>query len=104
MVRWVRLPLAVVIVIVAVLPVIHCREFDFSVQKCLSCFTAIENKFAESFQLTPFISARPLIPSVSASDSNVEICSSKTFTSPEYMNVSSATIEPNVAPGITITG
>lgn len=50
------------------------------------------------------MSAKPLIPNVSASDNSVDICSSKTFTSPEYMNVISATIEPNVAPGITITG
>lgn len=50
------------------------------------------------------MSANPFMPKVSANDSNVEICSSKTLTSPEYMNVNRATIEPNVAPGITITG
>lgn len=38
MVRWVILPLAVVIVVVAVLSVCHCREFGFSTQKCSSCF------------------------------------------------------------------
>lgn len=56
------------------------------------------------FILTPPKSANPLIPSVSAKDSSVDICSSNTFTSPEYMNVSSATTAPNDAPGITITG
>lgn len=54
--------------------------------------------------LTPPKSANPLMPSVSASDSSVDICSSNTFTSPEYMNVSSATTAPNDAPGITMTG
>lgn len=54
--------------------------------------------------LTPLISANPLIPKVSANESNVEICSSKTLTSPEYIKVNNATIDPNVAPGITITG
>lgn len=54
--------------------------------------------------LTPPKSANPLMPSVSANDNSVDICSSNTFTSPEYMNVSSATTAPNDAPGITITG
>lgn len=54
--------------------------------------------------LTPLMSANPLMPKVSAKDSKAEICSSNTFTSPEYMNVNSATIDPNVAPGMTITG
>lgn len=50
------------------------------------------------------MSARPFIPNVSANESNVEICSSNTLTSPEYMKVNSATIDPKLAPGITITG
>lgn len=63
----------------------------------------IMKKFGND-QLTPLISANPLMPNVSANDSNVEICSSKTLTSPEYMKVNKATIDPNVAPGMTITG
>lgn len=52
-----------------------------------------------------FISVKPLMPSVSASSSNFVIWSSKTFTSPEYMNVISAASEAKlVFDGKTITG
>lgn len=61
-------------------------------------------KKLEIGQLTPLKSANPLIPNVSASANSDEICSSKTFTSPEYMNVSNATTAPNDVPGKTITG
>lgn len=56
-----------------------------------------EDKFLE-LKRTPLISASPLMPNVSANDRRVEICSSNTFTSPEYMKVSKATMDPNVAP------
>lgn len=44
------------------------------------------------------------MPNVSARDSSDDISPSNTFTSPEYINVNSATIAPKDAPGSTITG
>lgn len=52
----------------------------------------------------PLKSANPLIPNVSASERRVEICSSYTFTSPEYIKVRRATTAGKDAPGRTITG
>lgn len=60
--------------------------------------------FFSEKKLTPLKSANPLMPSVSANANKPAICSSYTFTSPEYINVSNATIVPNDAPGNTIIG
>lgn len=75
---------------------VFCRKFE-SIK-----LTKLVSK--RNVQLTPLKSAKPLIPSVSASESSPAICSSKTFTSPEYMNVNKATIAPKEAPGSTMTG
>lgn len=44
------------------------------------------------------------MPSVSASESKFEICSSKTLTSPAYMNCMRATMDGKEVPGRIITG
>lgn len=56
------------------------------------------------YSLTPLKSASPLMPNVSAKVRSVGICSSETFTSPEYMNESRETRPVKEAPGNTITG
>lgn len=54
--------------------------------KILVKFIQIINSFEKKH--TPLKSANPLIPKVSAKANRLEICSSYTFTSPEYINVS----------------
>lgn len=55
--------------------------------------------------LTPLLkSANPLMPNVSASCNKFDICSSKTFTSPAYMNVNRLQMDGNDVPGSMITG